>query len=63
MARRADRLEDLAGKLRADGHEAHVLTADLTDAASAQDAVERTVTRFGRLDTLVNAAGLMLGQP
>ncbi|MEU4530381.1 SDR family NAD(P)-dependent oxidoreductase [Micromonospora ureilytica] len=63
VARRADRLEEVAAKLRADGHEALVLASDLTDAAGAHDAVERTIREFGRLDTLVNAAGLMLNGP
>jgi NADP-dependent 3-hydroxy acid dehydrogenase YdfG len=35
--------------------------ADITDRAQAEAAVQQAVRRFGRLDTLVNNAGLMLG--
>jgi NADP-dependent 3-hydroxy acid dehydrogenase YdfG len=60
VARRADRLEQLATELRDTGGTAVVIAADLTDADAATAAVERTVTELGRLDTLVNAAGVML---
>src|SRR4029077_12423253 len=36
---------------------------DVTDQAQAADAVRRTVADFGRLDTLVNNAGVMLLGP
>jgi NAD(P)-dependent dehydrogenase (short-subunit alcohol dehydrogenase family) len=39
------------------GH-AEYWSADLTDVAQAQDTVARTVERFGRIDGLVNSAGL-----
>ena len=60
VARRADKLGELAEQLRARGHDALVIAADLADAANGQMAVDRTVEEFGRLDTLVNAAGVML---
>ncbi|MBB4689558.1 SDR family NAD(P)-dependent oxidoreductase [Amycolatopsis jiangsuensis] len=62
-ARRADRLEELAAEVRAEGGTAIVIAADLTDASAATQAIERTVSELGRLDTLVNAAGLMLNGP
>ncbi|WP_350347658.1 SDR family NAD(P)-dependent oxidoreductase [Agromyces sp. G08B096] len=55
-ARRTDRLAELAG---AAPGEVHTLELDVTDAASVQRAVSETVGRFGRLDALVNNAGLM----
>jgi NADP-dependent 3-hydroxy acid dehydrogenase YdfG len=59
-ARRQDRLETLAAAIRRQGGTALVLEADITDQPQAAGAVERTATELGRLDTLVNNAGLML---
>ncbi|MGA8719158.1 MAG: SDR family NAD(P)-dependent oxidoreductase, partial [Solirubrobacteraceae bacterium] len=56
-ARRVERLEALAQRIRDGGATALVIEADLTDQAQARAAVERTVTELGRLDTLINNAG------
>ncbi|WP_322753257.1 SDR family NAD(P)-dependent oxidoreductase [Frankia sp. Cas3] len=63
VARRKDRLEQLAAEITADGGRALVLAHDVTDQAQAVDAVERTVAELGRLDTVVNNAGVMLLGP
>lgn len=64
VARRAERLEELANQIRTDdGGTVLTLSADLTDSGAAAGAVERTVAELGRLDTVVNAAGLMLNGP
>jgi len=54
-ARRKDRLDALAGELGG-----LAIEADVTDREQAIAAVERTVSELGRLDILINNAGVML---
>jgi NADP-dependent 3-hydroxy acid dehydrogenase YdfG len=59
-ARRADRLAKLASEITAAGGRAIVCETDVTDPAQARAAVEETVSKLGRLDTVINNAGVML---
>jgi NAD(P)-dependent dehydrogenase (short-subunit alcohol dehydrogenase family) len=56
--RRIATVEQTVGRLRAQGHEAIAVEADVTDAAAVTRMVDQTVERFGRLDILVNNAGV-----
>jgi NADP-dependent 3-hydroxy acid dehydrogenase YdfG len=60
VARRKDRLEQLAESITQQGGKALVLETDVTDQAQAQLAVEESVAALGRLDTVINNAGVML---
>lgn len=63
VARRKDRLDQLAARIMETGAQALVIEADVTDKNQAQAAVEQTVHKFGHLDILVNNAGVMLLGP
>jgi NADP-dependent 3-hydroxy acid dehydrogenase YdfG len=62
-ARRVDRLERLVEEIDAAGGRALAIESDVTDRAQAEALVERTVAELGRLDTVVNNAGVMLLGP
>jgi NADP-dependent 3-hydroxy acid dehydrogenase YdfG len=62
-ARRMGSLEVLAADISNAGGKALVIECDVTNEQQATEAVERTVSELGRLDTLVNNAGVMLLGP
>ena len=63
VARREDRLQTLVAEIGRAGVAAHAFPADLTDDGQARLLIDRVIARLGRLDTLVNAAGVMLIGP
>ncbi|MBU6246710.1 MAG: SDR family NAD(P)-dependent oxidoreductase [Xanthomonadaceae bacterium] len=62
-ARRRERLDKLAATLAGLGAEPLVLAADLADEATAQRVVREAEAHYGRLDVLVNNAGVMYLEP
>ncbi|SDC57077.1 NADP-dependent 3-hydroxy acid dehydrogenase YdfG [Paenibacillus sp. CF095] len=60
VARRKDRLENLASELKNLGGEVLVIETDITDKKQAEHAVQQVIDKYGRLDTVINNAGLML---
>ncbi|WP_329396348.1 SDR family oxidoreductase [Streptomyces lydicus] len=63
LARRTERLTELAAAIEAAGGQALPVTADVTDQTSVDAAVERVHAAYGRVDLVVNAAGVMLPNP
>lgn len=57
-ARRAERLEEVAAECRSHGGEVLTVPMDVSNEAQCKDLVEKTVATFGRLDMLINNAGL-----
>lgn len=57
-ARRLERLEQAAAECRGRGGEALAVQTDVGDEAQCKALVEKTVAAFGRLDMLINNAGM-----
>ena len=62
-ARRTDRIETLAARIRDEGGSAVALPTDVADERQARAFVEHAYEEFGRLDGLINNAGVMLLGP
>jgi NAD(P)-dependent dehydrogenase (short-subunit alcohol dehydrogenase family) len=60
-ARRPEKLGDAVAGLRADGYEVEEVAANMTDEADIQRVVAAHRERWGRLDVLVNNAGVGIG--
>src|SRR5437667_9316908 len=62
-ARRVQRLDGLADRIRRGGGEALAIEADVTVEAQASGMVQRTLDGLGRLDMLLNVAGVGVAAP
>ncbi|MFD8544608.1 SDR family oxidoreductase [Streptomyces sp. NPDC059649] len=58
-ARRTDRLDQLVTEITATGGTAATQRLDVTEAADVQDFVAAATERYGRVDVMVNNAGVM----
>jgi NAD(P)-dependent dehydrogenase (short-subunit alcohol dehydrogenase family) len=62
-ARRPEKLEDAVAHLREAGHEVETVAANVADEAELKSIFRAHEARFGRLDVLVNNAGVGIGAP
>ena len=60
-ARKPDTLEQTASELREKGYEVEHVAGNMADEDAIRDVVARHRERFGRLDVLVNSAGVGIG--
>jgi NADP-dependent 3-hydroxy acid dehydrogenase YdfG len=59
-ARREERLADLVGRIEGKGGRTLPVSCDVTDEGQAHALIRRTEEEFGRVDILINNAGVML---
>lgn len=57
LARRVEKLEQVAEKVRAKGRRAQVVSCDVTNTESVKAARDAVIKEFGKVDILVNNAG------
>jgi NAD(P)-dependent dehydrogenase (short-subunit alcohol dehydrogenase family) len=62
-ARNAELLEKVAGAVKAKGVKALVVKADMLKVADIQNMVDKTMAEFGKIDVLVNNAGVNIVKP
>jgi NADP-dependent 3-hydroxy acid dehydrogenase YdfG len=62
-ARRVDRLKPLADELTKAGGKTIALATDVTDSGQVKQLVDKAVQAFGRVDVMINNAGLMPHSP
>src|SRR5258708_17619674 len=63
VGRREEKLTEVAVDIEAAGGEAMVLPADLAKASAPGEVVDRVLSRFGRIDVLINNAAVLVSKP
>ncbi len=63
VGRREEKLAGVAREIEAAGGEAFVLPADVSKAETPQAIVEQVLSRFGRIDVLINNAAGLVAKP
>lgn len=58
-ARRIEKLEKIASEIKQNGGEAEVLKTDVTNANDVKALVKKAIDSFGKIDVMVNNAGIM----
>jgi NADP-dependent 3-hydroxy acid dehydrogenase YdfG len=58
-ARRKDRLDAIAKNIQADGGKALAVSTDVTNRAQVEALVQKAIGSYGKVDVLVNNAGIM----
>lgn len=58
MARRKEKLEEMAAELKTFGVKTLVIPCDVTDEEKIKESVEKIIKEFGRIDILLNNAGI-----
>lgn len=59
-ARSEDKLQKIVDKIQSKGGKATYKATDVTDKENIQNLIAHAIEEFGRIDTLINCAGLML---
>jgi len=62
-ARRVDRIQSLADELHAKGGKALAIATDVTHVEQVKKLVDSAVQKFGRIDVMINNAGIMPHSP
>jgi NAD(P)-dependent dehydrogenase (short-subunit alcohol dehydrogenase family) len=62
-ARRVPPLEETAAGVRERGGKALVVPTDVTDTAQVNHLIEKTLAEMGKIDVLINNAGIVRGEP
>lgn len=63
LARRRDALEEVAEEIRRAAGEALVVPADVTERSAVRDAMDEALDGYGRIDVVVNNAGVLIPSP